>query len=363
MSVIQIRPYEKGDESAIVELLNTVFKGWHSQLKCSSMDFWRWKYIKNPYTKNFTVLTIDDERVVGCFHGLTQRIKIGEKIYLSSSGTDLAVEEAYRNKGLYKKMRALQRELEKNNVFFHYGVSNNIVLAKINLRENHGFLPYPPYVYMKIKDINLHIKKTRKLSFQKKLGYKGLNLFNKLTNMNRTIGVSEIDVRQITSFGENADRFWGKIAGDYNFIVERSRQYLNWRYCDPQCDEYNVLEATENGEMLGYAVLRIVETDEDYLTGFIVDLLTLSDREDAVTALTGEAVRFFEEKNINIVQWQITKDHPNTRIASRYGFLNSRIVNPLDYPRETTHIEANEERLQQSPPNKIHFIYGDSDWV
>jgi predicted N-acetyltransferase YhbS len=136
VSVIQIRPYEKGDESAIVELLNTVFKGWHPQLKCSSMDFWRWKYIKNPYTKNFTVLTIDDERVVGCFHGLAQRIKIGEKIYLSSSGTDLAVEEAYRNKGLYKKMRALQRELEKNNVFFHYGVSNNIVLAKINLRKS-----------------------------------------------------------------------------------------------------------------------------------------------------------------------------------------------------------------------------------
>jgi hypothetical protein len=55
---------------------------------------------------------------VGCFHSFPQRIKIGENVYNSSTGTDLAVDQDYRTLGIYGKMRKLQRNLEKNKIFF-----------------------------------------------------------------------------------------------------------------------------------------------------------------------------------------------------------------------------------------------------
>ena len=362
MSEVQIRPYEIGDEAGIVELLNKTFTKWPKQSVCNPIDYWRWKYLKNPYQDKFIVLALDGEKVVGCFHTMLQMIKIGDNVYSSSTGTDLAVDQSYRNQGLYKKMREVQRNLEKDKIAFHYGVSNNPILIATNLKEKHGALPHIPYVYVKIDDIDMHMKNTGKIPIHKKYGFKVLKLLNKLRITNKISEFRRIKINHITKFGDAIEEFWRKISGHHNFIVERRSKYLNWRYCDSQCNDYTVMEAVENNEILGYMVLKINNTENNYQFGFIVDLLALRNREDAAEALLSTAIDFFKAENVNIVRWQITNHHPYTSIASRHGFLNSRQINPLDYPRETARIRIDEAKLKDSPPNMIHFAFGDFDW-
>ncbi len=87
-----IRPYQPGDEEDIIKLLEKVFKGWPLyDIPCSPLDHWRWKYIDNPL-KNYTTVALDKERIIGCDHTIPQKIKIGDKVLLCGTSTDVAVD-------------------------------------------------------------------------------------------------------------------------------------------------------------------------------------------------------------------------------------------------------------------------------
>jgi hypothetical protein len=87
---LTIREYEPGDEHQIVELLELVFDGWpHFDLPCTSLEYWRWKYLDNPNEKRtIPVITIGD-KVVYTNHGLTRNVVLFGRTFLSSQGTDL----------------------------------------------------------------------------------------------------------------------------------------------------------------------------------------------------------------------------------------------------------------------------------
>jgi len=363
LSEISVAQYERGDEVELVGLLGKVFGKWPQQSACSPVEHWRWKYLRNPQADNFIVLARDSERLVGCFHSVPMLIKIGEGIYSSSTGTDLGVDPEYRNRGISNKMRKLQRSLERKSVAFHYGVTSNPILLEKYRREKQGNLPYPPYIYVRIDDIELHRSQSEEIPLHEWYGMKALKALNKIGNLGYRLKQGNIKVREVQRFGDEVDAFWGKVQGGYSFIVVRSREYLNWRYCDPSCGDYTVMEAVEGNEMLGYVVIRIVRVKEDYHYGYIVDLLTLPRGEDVAINLVSEAVDLFKSKEVNLMLWQITGRHPHARIASRFGFLNTRRVNILDYPKETTCIGSDEERMQKSLPSGIHFVYGDHDGV
>jgi hypothetical protein len=361
MSDIKIKKYEKGDEYGIIELLNKTFTNWHQKSNCSQIEYWRWKYLKNPFPENFVTLALDGQRTVGCFHSFPQRIKIGENVYNSSTGTDLAVDQDYRNLGIYGKMRKLQRNLEKEKIFFHYGVSNNPILIKKNIKENHGKLPYVPLTYVKIDDLNLHIEKTGKISLTQKYGFKAIKLFNKVIKTKSNNEEDNVDIIQVNQFNEEVDKFWNKICGNYNFIVERKMTYLNWRYCDTNCNNYIVFKAEKNNEFMGYMVLKILINEDNYQYGYIVDIIGI--KKEIVNILLKMAINFFKENSVNIIQWQITQNHPYIILAVEHNFVNSRKIHPLDYPRETLQIGIDEKKLQQSLPDKIHFAFGDYDFA
>ena len=68
---------------------------------------------------------------------------------------------------------------------------------------------------------------------------------------------------------------------------------------------------------MGYSVLKINRLREDYPIGYIVDLLALPDRLEVARVLISDAVRYFDERNINIVNCLTVKGHPYTSLFSR----------------------------------------------
>jgi len=119
-----------------------------------------------------------------------------------------------------------------------------------------------------------------------------------------------------------------------------------------------VKQVEEDGHIIGYSVLRINRYQSDYPVGYIVDLLTLPDRPDAANELVEDAIKYFDSRKINIINYQVVKGHPYERILKRHGFLDSRIKIYVFYQPL-----GNFDGMSKlkSTPEKTFISWGDHD--
>jgi predicted N-acetyltransferase YhbS len=359
----KIRPYRTGDEEEINKLLQLVFDGWPSfDLSCSALDYWSWKHLDNPFKRSLIVVCVSNNRIVGVDHSIPLRIKIGNRVVLSYYGADLAVHPDFRRMGISKKMDEMCGEPRKEvGVQFYYFVTRNPILVK-SYSKFYSRFPHTIINLVRIQDIDKQLKEIPvENAWMMKLGFYAAKLINIITNTivgtespNQNLRISEK-----SKFDDRIDKFWEEISKHYSFIIERREDYLNWRYCDPRSGDFIIKQVEGDGQILGYSVLRINRSRSDYSVGFIVDLLTLPHRLDVADALVSDATRFFDSNDINIVNCQVVKNHPHTKVFKRYGFLNSRIDLHLFYLQVGMLDEMN--KLKKSSASKVYFSYGEID--
>ena len=296
--------YQPGNEEDILELLQLVFNGWpHFDLSCTPLEHWKWKFLENPISKQIHTVAVDknDNRIIGCYLGADHKVKLIDDIHHSNQGVDLAVHPEFRRMGIWTSMQSLRSEILKDAGFtFGYWSSVNPIVTK-SLKTSIAF-PRSISPFVRVKNLDLHFKMAPSDNvWMKKIGYRILNIINDIFNASATSLDENIIIKEISKFDNRVDVFWEQISDDYSFIVERRQEYLNWRYCDPRGGDYHVLIAEEGGSLLGYCVYRINKYYEEYPRGYVVDLLTLSDRSDVSSALLQRAVEFFDESNVNII--------------------------------------------------------------
>jgi hypothetical protein len=366
---VDIHPYVNGDEEGIVSLLETVFEGWpHFDLQCSPLDHWRWKYQDNPLKMKAVTIWKSNNRIIGCSHGFYLKLKIGEKILLAEQGTDLAIHKDFRGMGIYKKMVNLKNETHRKfNTNIIYTISGNPIVIRNDLKNNRPQFPSPIRHLIKIRDIDLHLRmKKSKNRLIKKYGYLILKILNQINNISTILdnyngSKQNFEISEIEKFDKHIETFWNEIKDNYSFIVERNESYLNWRYCDKRGGDYVIKQVYESGTVIGYIVLRINKYDKEYSEGYIVDVLTLPDRIDAAKALFLNADRFFAEQNVNIIHTLAIKGHPYERLFNRNNYLSDRRRYYLFYTPLNVGNELND--FTSAPRSRLHFMYGDLDWI
>ena len=359
---ISIRAYQQGDEQKIVDLLTETFNGWPKRdLQCDPVDHWRWKFLDNPLKKCVVALATSEDRVIGCFHDIIQRIKIGEDFYLSGHGVDVATHVKYRGTGVYGKVRSHINELERNaGVEFHYGIDSNPILVKRAKRLNVGF-PSSLERMARIRDVDLHLKmQPTGNALLKKYGYHGMKILNKLRTLTKTYGGPTHDfiVSEAKRFDEDYSMFWDRVRKCFNFIVSRDVDYMNWRYCDPRGGKYVIKLAKTGRQVLGYIVLRINRYDEDYPIGYIVDMLVQPDHLNVALKLVEEGMRYFDLEKINIILLNILRESLFESLLQRMGF-----VDVLDRSYFNIAGEGNQvvDRLRRYDGKTMHYSFGDWD--
>lgn len=359
-----IRFYRPGDEKEIVPLLVLGFHGWpHIDLACSPLEHWRWKYIDNPIKRNMIAVAESKDKIVGCLHEFLRTIKIGEDFHLCSISGDLAVHPDFRRMGIWSKMSEfLIRESDKFELkMTHFLSGNPIVIRRLSKRRPR--FPHPVRNLVFIRDIDAHLKAMPiKNSWLTKSGFRVLKLANNWRNALRSLQARakpKIDIYEIQKFDDEIDDFWKRISHNYHFIGARTKESLNWRYCDPRAGRFIVRQAEEDGQILGYSVLTINSYRSEYPVGFLVDLLVLQERPEAVEALIGDAVRYFEERDVNIINYLLVKNHPYEAFFRRNGFLDSRVKFHLLYWSD--HLTDDMNKLVKHPASKIFFSWGDHD--
>jgi len=358
------RLFESGDEIEIVPLLDLIFDGWpHLDLPCSPLDHWRWKYKENPTGILGIAVAISNGRIIGCFHVIPGRMKILDKVILCMTGADLAVNPDYRGIGVSTRIRDLLRtQYPELGIKHAYFVTGNPILVK-SYKKNRPVFPHKVTNLVRIKDVGMHLRAMPvKNSLLLRLGYHSSKSINDLKNIFKKRNLNNnFDVYDTKLFNDNFDDFWEKISCNYDFINERKSKYLNWRYCDPRGGNYIVKVVEEKDDLLGYCVLNINRYLEDYPIGYILDLLALPGRTDAAESLIYDAVRFFDEERINLINYLIPRGHPYQKLLGKFGFLDSRIKIHMFY---NTFSDVDEiSNIRNIPADRIYFSWGDLDML
>jgi len=350
------RPYQEGDESQIVPLLKLIFDKWpYYDVEANLVDYWRWRYLDNPFGSSVVTCVEFEGKIIGVNHGLPTRIKIGSNKYKCAYYTNFGVHPDFRRMGVSKKIGIIDAELyQKAEMNFLYLVTVNPIVIKSS-HETQALFPYQIKNLVWIKDLKSHINETNvenplgmRASFQAK---KTLNVFKTLLSGYEVLN-TEIKIVETQNFSPKADVFWEEVRDHYDFIIERDRAYLNWRYCDKRGGNYKVLISEEDGRMLGYVVLSINKQDE-YHKGYFVDILTLPDRLDVAGALINKAINYYEENLVNFVQLQLVHGDPVEKIFKAHGFQE------VEHGRHFFISPEMNDILLKNRNNLIHFSFGD----
>jgi len=362
----EVRSYRPGDEKGITELLQLAFGVWPNfDLGCSAVEHWKWKYLDNPMGKSYVTVAVSSGEIIGVNHAHPLKLKIGERVFLCGYASDTAVHPEFRRKGVYRKIVDLKNGIAgASGSHLNLSVTSNPIMIKIHQR-NPTMDPFPHEVLnlVKITDISLHLRKIPvKNPWFMRLGFHVARLINDLRNLTkrrRTPGLTS-DVVSIPSFDERVDDFCREVASHHDFMVDRGREYLNWRYCDPRAGNFTVRQVEDGeGRVLGYCVLFINRSLRDYPIGYLVDLLTLPERQDVAENLIMDAVRYFDSQKVNIINCLVPGGHLNISTLRRYGFLNSKIRLQL-FCRYYVFSEA-KDLIEASSENRVLFSYGDID--
>jgi hypothetical protein len=272
--------------------------------------------------------------------------------------------------GIFTKINSYKNEVLKGlGQDFDYSLTANPILinrTRRNVEEELDF-PQPLRYLIKIDDVEKYFnekveeKDTLKKNILKMEVY-GAKDLNKLTNLGgKPPQPKGVTFREISKFDERIDAFNEKVKPHYNFLVERTMKYMNWRYCDKRGGDFKVWIAEEGGEIIGYLVLRINTLDQDHPDGYIIDLLALNGREDVVESFIELAVDHFTKRNVNVVYAQVILGHPYKELYGKYGFLDSRMKPFLRY--RAINLGDDLKRFTESPGSMFHYTYGEGDAI
>jgi len=86
---------------------------------------------------------------------------------------------------------------------------------------------------------------------------------------------TELEVVEITNFGDKHTQLWERVKGGYQCAVVRDSSYLNWKYVEQPGQEFVRLDLCRSGELKATLVLMFRDPDDayQYRRAFIVDFV------------------------------------------------------------------------------------------
>lgn len=288
-----IRLYKHGDEKGMNDLFNLVFK------KERDLKAWIWKFEQNPYhTKHVIAIAESGEAIVGMYPSLGRYYKFGNDIILAQQPVESCVRTEFRGGGrvfirLYHEFHKRSTDLGAKFAFGfptddHFKVGRKLLYYKS--------LFSIPLLY---KRLNLRLafrNRFHNIALERLVYLFSIMLYLIFYSMK---GQKGFKIERVYCFDEKYDKFWDRVSRRYNIIGVRDSVYLNWRYTRYPEGGYAIFSSIKDGEIQGYVILKIADTDPGERVGIIVDLLTIDDEsviggllDKAIIYLLGEGVDY-----------------------------------------------------------------------
>jgi hypothetical protein len=360
-----IRNAFEADEPQMVELLLRAFHRWPTfPIDVPAIEHLRWKLRSDPIARRHQWISEIDGRIVAMLPAIVRRVRVRGRDCLARDGVDAAVDPRYQGLKLYgslaEHVESSAREAELD---LGCGYTTNPRVWQQRRRKGRRPLANPIQVLEKPYHARAIVAR-RRAKYGGRLPAPLAALRIEVAKaVNRLLHPPHFcrarcggSITALERFDDRIGGFFDEAARPFDFIVVRSRDYLNWRYCDPAAGRFTIRAAEQEGRLLGYLVLKIAERE-----GYIADLLALPGRSDVVRSLIEDALHIFREAGVEQVTcWMISR-HPYNGILRRYGFLVSR--REAGFSCFAYHPERLSVQFLYDPGGRIHLTHGDSDWI
>ncbi|HMB42129.1 MAG TPA: hypothetical protein VKM37_09130 [Balneolaceae bacterium] len=303
---------------------------------------WNWLYRKNPFIPNGFGLPIwvafHKEMIVGHTGAMFVPCKIIENRLTAAWSVDTVVLPAYRKTGLGKRLQKANQDAHSVFISLSMSAANRAIKQKL------GAVAGPAarlYVYTHRIDPACLFKGVR-LELQNRLGhlwgkkawqvlwatgfprvfskYIEARLHLRQKKQISSMQGPPLDFIPVTDrFGQQAGQLWTACRDDYNFSVERTRTYLNWKYVDQPHICYERFYAYSKDRLAGLIVFRCCRPPEPGL-GVISDLLCARGFENCAPRMLGFALEKLHQQNVAGI-YMATASPDIENILQQYGFL------------------------------------------
>jgi hypothetical protein len=204
----------------------------------------------------------------------------------------------YRRKGLYKKLLfGLREDLQREGIYFVYTFPGEILREHKedpSVHKRFGTMT----IFLKLLDSKAILKGKIKNEFLYKILLFLLNpLVHVFFRSKKKRKSKAFEVLEISNFDNRINDFWKEVSEYFTIIVERKREYLNWRYFKRPNLTFKVLLAEKEGRILGYLVYSFAEGK-----GAIIDFLFYPSRHDVFKRLIYTSVNQLKKQNVNMIQ-------------------------------------------------------------
>jgi len=362
---LTVRNPGEADQAQIVELLSRAFHRWPQfEIPVSPIEHLRWKMRSDPVAARHHWVGVIDDRIVVMLLRVIRRFRVRGRDCLARDGVDAAVDPDYQERGLYSAMVDESKERPQYlEVDFGISYSSNPRLQHRDVRKGSKRLGNPIQVLEKRYRARAIVRRRREQHGGRLPAPLAVLRIRLQAALNR-IGHPPYwrpmkpgwSITTLGRFDTRVDAFFDEACRPFDFLVVRSSDYLNWRYCEPAAGKFTVRVAEQEGRILGYLVFKISER-----SGYIADLLALPGRLDVVRSLVEDALQLLREARAERVRcWMIAR-HPYNGLLRRYGFVDTRrdiwsVHKAID--EGSTLLDFMEEATA-----RIHLMVGDSDWI
>jgi Acetyltransferase (GNAT) domain len=315
MKIIVRQAHLEADKNLIVDTL------YRNLTPLSDSRRFHWLYRNNPYAPPRVWFAIDADKsaVVGMASAFPRRIYVEGREVLGWVLGDFCINDQYRSLGpALQLQRACLAEVDSRTMAFCYDFPSSSMMAiyrRLGIQSCGRMvrLALPLRVDRKIGQFVKNAAVVRGLSVA---GNLLMALSKPKPSDSRTLTVSP----HSGNCGEEFSILARKMASRHGVCLQRSAEYLNWRYVSNPLYRYELLTARREGSLTAYAVFTHIGEDAT-----LVDLFG-DEAPSAISGLVSRVVDLLRERGVVTVSVPISESHPWLPLLQGLGFK----------PRETS---------------------------
>jgi predicted N-acetyltransferase YhbS len=391
MSEAIVRKFRESDRENTLKFLKEIFGGWHSSRQ------WNWKFrdVERSQGDKSIIWVIEaDGKIVGHLAAIPLKLRIGKEVVPVCQLVDGAMSPQYRHKGLYGRLfQAVLNDAVRSGFAATFGFANRLVYR---LYERQGGFQNICQIKKMFKVLSLrNVACTLRINWSEKSNdtdensqlrnffvsqkekavFALLDLIRKvlvsttlsILGSTSSSGKSEVQEIEPENLGPEFDNSWINFSGDYKFVVERDKEFLDWRYSNPEAD-YRIYVARKGTTVSGYIVTALEEKSmslgplrfSGLKEGYIVDLVA---EKDLILPLISAAEAEFKKRQACFAEcWATDHSYLVKKLrVEKYNQLPDRMYRV--YFVVKVHAQHLKEKIRSEYCKDILVSLGDSDIV
>ena len=316
---MEIRDYKNGDEVYILELFEKVFK------RPMNPDNWKWRFEDNPAGKHMIKLMWINGTLAGHYAVSPVIMRVNNNITPMALSMTTMTDPDYTGRGVFGELaNALYESIYKESgVKAVWGFPNN--------NSHYGFISKLSWKNVGVcHEIGIEFNKIQSFDFKK---------------------VEEVE--EVNRFTDRHVNLFKKVNETFSVTVNKTVEYLTWRYLKHPSQKYRIFQISENGVLIGLMVTKLYKTSKSSWVINILELAIISDIY-VIGAILQKVVNSYQETIQGITTW-LSLFNSNYPLFEKLGFTPTGNTTYLGYR------DLNDDSEELGDLKSWSYSFGDSD--